>query len=168
MSGGGFFDERAVIAIAFFVCVGLIVKFFKASFLEFLSNKKHQIISSIENVELKLENLDKKFSHAQSTEKNLLEKNKKLLLSAQKEKEFLISEAEKKSASSLNEAVENKKHLNSKILTEVETNIATVSVLAPIELITQELQNSKDSSLHHEMIDKILDSIIENKSSFSE
>ena len=110
----GFFDEKAIVALAFFVCVGLIIKFFGKNFINFLSEKQNEISQNITSVENKLNIANQKIQNIKLNEENILEKNAALIENAKREKDFIIQNSEEKSAMLLNESVENQKLLNQK------------------------------------------------------
>ena len=85
-----FFDEKAIVALAFFVCVGLIIKFFGKNFINFLSTKQNEISQNITKVENKLNLANKKIQDIKLDEKNILEKNAALIENAKREKDLLL------------------------------------------------------------------------------
>ncbi len=156
----GFFDEKAIVALAFFVCVGLIIKFFGKNFINFLSTKQNEISQNITKVENKLNLANKKIQDIKLDEKNILEKNAALIENAKREKDFIIQSTEEKSAMLLNESVENQKLLNQKILNETNDLFSKIPLNAALEAIKIELGKADNLDIQKNLIDNALDNAL--------
>ncbi len=150
------FDEKFIIALAFFVCVGLIVKFSKKNFSKFLSNTKNAICKKISDVEDSFDDLKFKISKLKDEKFLLVEKSKKDIDAAENEKNFLIEEARKKSDQLFQNTIENQKVANERIKNESKKSLEKVSWDSAKQNLTQSLREEKVEDIHHNIINNIL------------
>ena len=150
------FDEKFIIALAFFVCVGLIVKFSKKNFSKFLSNTKNAICKKISDVEESFDDLKFKIVKLKNEKITLVEKSKKDINEAENEKTFLIDEARKKSDHLFQNTIENQKIANERIKNESKKSLEKVSWNSAKQNLIQSLGEERVTDLHHNIINNIL------------
>lgn len=156
------FDEKFIIALAFFVCLGLIVKFSKNSFSKFLSSTKNSICNSIDNVENSLSDLKLKIAKLKDDKISLNAKHVSSIRDAENQRDFLLTEAEKKSKNLFENAINNQKNTNERIKNESLKSFEKISWDSAKEKLVKDLTNDVDSAsqTHKNIINKILNEAI--------
>jgi F0F1-type ATP synthase membrane subunit b/b' len=159
------FDAQFIIALAFFVCVGLIIKFSKDGFSKFLLNTKNAICENINNVENIFDDLRLKISSLKDEQLALKEKNKKSIEDAEREKEFIVQNAQKKSEQLMNSAIENQKITNERIKNESKKYFERISWDSAKQNLTQNLVErvEKVTDLHQDIINNFLEDALNNE-----
>lgn len=158
----GFFDEKAIVALAFFICIGLIVKFFGKSIIDFLSNKQKEIIGDIDQAENQLNTLLKTKEELFNQKNTIIQRNRDLDISTEKEKNFIIDNAKNKSEELLNCAVQNQKAVNKRVFDDILEGFLEVPFETAVKVVSNLLLEKNNISLQNQLIDNILDEALED------
>ena len=161
---GAWFDEKAIIALAFFTCIGLIVKFFGKSFIEFLKSKRNEIMNVISKTENQFDSMIKTIEDLKKQEQFVNERNKTLDETTEKEIQFILGNAEKNSQDSLKISLQNQKLIIKRLSVEVEDSFSKMPFDVSKQVITNLFLQPNNLNLQHEVINTALDSILGNNS----
>jgi F0F1-type ATP synthase membrane subunit b/b' len=159
----GFLDAQLIVALAFFVCIGLIIKFFGKSFAGFVSSKQNEISQNIIDTENKFDLAAQKIQDIRGQEDDILKKNSILIENAKKEKEFIVDSTTKKSEALLAEAIKNQKLINKKIINETNDSFSKIPLNAAWESIKIELSKSDNYNIQKNFIDQLLDEVLDSE-----
>jgi F0F1-type ATP synthase membrane subunit b/b' len=159
------FDEKFIIALAFFVCVGLIIKFSRKNFSKFLLNTKNSICETIDNIENNLIELKSKISQLNNEKEELKQKSKNDIHLSEKEKIFLIENAQKKSEQLIKNTIDNQNLTNERIIKESKKSLEKISWDAAKENLIQNLviDINKNQEIHDNIINNILNETLNDK-----
>ncbi len=153
------FDEKAIIALAFFVCLGLIIKFSKNGVSRFLSSSRDEICKKLDDNQNILDELKIKVANLEDEKVSLIAKNVRNITNAENEKVFLINQAKKKADELLNSAIENQKNYNNSIKNQSLQSFERISWDSAKETLIKNLTENPDSEVHEQIIDKILSEV---------
>ena len=159
------FDEKFIIALAFFVCVGLIIKLSRKNFLKFLSNTRASICEKISDVENIFNDVKLKISKLNDEKIALEDKHNKAIEATESEKAFLIEDAKKKSNQLFNNAIENQKIINERIKNESKKHLEKISWDSAKQNLTQNLVDNieKTKDTHEDIINNLLNRALNDK-----
>lgn len=155
-------DEKGFIAIAFFVCVGLIVKFFGKTIISSLNSKKKCINDSLQLIEEKLQSQEKEYENLLKEEKNIKSFANTLVRNTEQEKISSLEKFKKDLDLETQNKIQKQKNLNEKIQSSFQNEFDKIAWnaskdLLKMKLIGDEIENEKNQKIHHDLINKFLE-----------
>ena len=159
-----FLTDKSIIAIAFFVCVGLIVKIFGRKILNAIDLKKHSIINNLECKENQEKDLQEELVYLRDEEKNLKNLAYIKLKDAESERDEFIANVTKKAEQTFKDAELDQEKLNSIKSEKINKNIQYAIFESVVHLLKDTLISSHvRDQIQTELLDKLLDDALGNK-----
>jgi F0F1-type ATP synthase membrane subunit b/b' len=154
-------DEKGFIAIAFFVCIGLILKFFGKTIISSLNAKKNCINGGLYSIENQLKSSEKEFEDLTKEEKNIKNFANTLVKNTEQERISSLEKFKKDLDLETQKKIAKQKKLNEELHSEFQNEFSKISWnaskdLLKIKLVGEEFGSEKNKKIHQDLVNKFL------------
>jgi F0F1-type ATP synthase membrane subunit b/b' len=154
-------DAKGFIAVAFFVCIGLIIKFSGKRILSVLNSKKDSINENLDNGEKELKKIEEEHEFYLNEEKNAKNFANQLIKNADQERTSSLAKFKKDIEIDLQRQIERQKETNEKIHLEIQDGFEKIAWDSSCELLKEKLIGDEFGSkpnkeIHKSLIDQLI------------
>lgn len=155
------FDASMVVAIAFFICVGLIIKFGGKKINSALNCKKQNILNDLSSIENRMQDLQNEEAQLHEQEKQIKNSAYESIAEAENEKKFIIEKSKQNASYNLEQKINQQKILNEKIKISTDETLNKISWNASVDLLKNSLigdqfGTNENIAAHNLIINNIL------------